>query len=326
VRRHRARAGRTTILSVLATLGLTAALTMPVLAEHDVEGPAVQPTEIDFPGGPPVCEGGVRFGNGEGEPALEQGSSAGGVTITEIDIDAGTLSFETDAGVLVSAVYMKGGNSQNLYDYSGFPGGGVAHDDGLVTPDNASGGPAGISHVDFCLTEGGGEEELSASLTIAKSADGDEGETFAIGDFDLADGQSGTITYETEDFTEGEVIAIVTETLTEAQEDGLWVLESIDCDAEATFEVDLDTGTVTVTLHDGDDVTCTFVNTQGDEGTQGGNPPPPGSGTAGGNPPPNTAMEAPGSASAPAALLAIVFLSILGVASFAAHAEARRRR
>ena len=321
----RARAGRTTLLSVLATLGLTAALAMPVLAEHDVEGPAVQPTEIPFPGGPPVCEGGVRFGNGEGEPALEQGSSAGGVTITEIDVDAGTLSFETDEGILVSAVYMKGGNSQNLYDYSSFPGGGVAHDDGLVTPNNPSGGPAGISHVDFCLTEGG-EEELSASLTIAKSADGDEGETFAIGDFNLADGQSGTLTYETEDFTEGEVIAIVTETLTEAQEDGLWILESIDCDAEATFEVDLDAGTVTVTLHDGDEVTCTFVNTQGDEGTEGGNPPPPGGGTAGGNPPPNTAMEAPGSVNALAMLLAIGFLSILGAASLAARAEARRRR
>jgi hypothetical protein len=31
---------------------------------------------------------------------------------------------------------------------------------------------------------------------------------------------------------------------------------------------------VTVTLADGDDVSCTFFNVQGDEGTAGGNPTP----------------------------------------------------
>ncbi len=122
--------------------------------------------------------------------------------------------------------------------------------------------------------EDGGEEELSASLTIVKAADGDEGESFDIGDFSLADGQTGKITFGTGDFTEGEVEAMVAETLTDEQEEALWSLESIDCAEGATFTVDLATSSVTVTLHDGDNVSCTFTNEQGDEGTLGGNPTP----------------------------------------------------
>ena len=46
----------------------------------------------------------------------------------------------------VDAVIVKGGNAANVYQY---PYDFFA-DTGLVTPDNASGGPAGISHIEFC--------------------------------------------------------------------------------------------------------------------------------------------------------------------------------
>ena len=63
----------------------------------------------------------------------------------------GTLTFEVENG-LAAIVKVKGGvstpgtNDQNVYDYTGFPGGGIAHDDGLKNPNEQ-----GISHVDFCL-------------------------------------------------------------------------------------------------------------------------------------------------------------------------------
>jgi hypothetical protein len=279
VRGLRARAGRSTLLSLPMALGLVAVLAMPALANHEPpNGPEVNPTTEDFPGGQPSCPtgDGVRFGNSQEDDApLEEGASAGGVTLVDLDTDAKTLTFVADDGFLVSYVFMKGGTPQNVYNYSGFPGGGIAHDDGLVTPDNASEGPAGISHIDICVVEDeGGEEELSASLTIIKDADGDEGEQFAFGEESLADGESFTILFETEDFTDGSVDATVTESLTADQVADLWGLEAIACDESATWDDDLDAASVTVTVPAGEDVTCTFFNVQDREGTAGGNPPP----------------------------------------------------
>ncbi len=71
-------------------------------------------------------------------------------TVTIISSN-GTLTFEVENG-LAAIVKVKGGVStpgtkdQNVYDYTGFPGGGIAHDDGLLNPNEQ-----GISHVDFCL-------------------------------------------------------------------------------------------------------------------------------------------------------------------------------
>ena len=146
-----ARSGPRTLIGLLAALGLAAALTMPVLANHDVAGPAVSPTEQGFPGGNPVCPTGttgVRFDKAE----LAVDAVKGGVRITAVDVEAGTLSFEvTDPATVVVKVFMKGSTPQNVYDYSVLAMGGVPHDDGLITPDNASEEAAGISHVDFCV-------------------------------------------------------------------------------------------------------------------------------------------------------------------------------
>jgi hypothetical protein len=274
----RARTGLHTLLGLLAALGLVAAMTMPVLANHDpANGPEVMPTSEEFPGGEPACETGVaiRFNNPAADDSADVDlSEEVTATVTILSVADNKLTFEVENG-LAAVVKVKGGVSspgtddQNVYDYSGLPGGGIAHDDGLTNPNSQ-----GISHVDFCLViaEEEEEEELSASLTIIKDADGDAGTEFAFGEESLADGEEFTLTFETGDFVDGMVQATVSETLTADQIADLWELESIDCNDGATFEVD--GNSVTVTLADGDTDACTFVNVQGDEGTLGGNPTP----------------------------------------------------
>jgi hypothetical protein len=49
----------------------------------------------------------------------------------------------------VGAVIVKGSNSANVYYYPS----GILHDSGLASPINASGAPAGLSNLTFCLVE-----------------------------------------------------------------------------------------------------------------------------------------------------------------------------
>ena len=84
---------------------------------------------------------------------------------------------------------------------------------------------------------------------------------------------------------------------------------------------------MTITLHEGESVECTFTNELEGEGTEGGNPPggrPGGEGTLGGTP--DTAMDPGTTGTQTSALLALLAMSALGAAGFAARAEVRRRR
>jgi len=132
-------------------MGLLAALTMPALAHHDpADGPEVTPTQEDFPGGEPNCPAGTAGGR-INDPATDDEatvtlSGGGSATFHVISIANDEMTFEVEGG-LAAVVFVKGGtDGQNVYDYSAMPGGGIAHDDGLVTPTEQ-----GISHVDFCL-------------------------------------------------------------------------------------------------------------------------------------------------------------------------------
>jgi hypothetical protein len=77
------------------------------------------------------------------EPAPTSGETYGPVTITKV---AGSV-IDFTSTVPILGVVMKGSNAGNFYDYR--PDG-VLADQGLVTPTNASGGPAGISHISLC--------------------------------------------------------------------------------------------------------------------------------------------------------------------------------
>jgi hypothetical protein len=177
----RARRARITLLGLVAALGLTAALTMPAFADHDpADGPAVAPTAAEFPGGPPVCpEGtiGIRFGDSQEDAgSLTEGAAAtvtfddeSTATVTLLSLDGEMLTFEVDGG-LAALVFVKGGTEgQNIYDYRALPGGGIAHDDGLVTPTEQ-----GISHIDFCVVQASPEDEevtaAAASVTAPTCA------------------------------------------------------------------------------------------------------------------------------------------------------------
>jgi hypothetical protein len=90
---------------------------------------------------------------------------------------------------------------------------------------------------------------------------------------------------------------------------------------EATGVITIDT-----TLDEDDSVMIHAYNFVTEE-VQGGNPTQrPRGGTLGGNPVPDTAMEPTAGTTVPAAILALLMLSGLGMAGYAARAEARRRR
>ena len=109
---------------------------------------------------------------------IETGDSAGsdttdsGVTVTwTYDGTTKEFGFTATGGVVLIA-YVKGGDAYNEYDYSGL--GGVASDGGMFAPDNASGGPAGLSHAVFCTGEGG---TTTTTTTVVTTTDTFSSET-----------------------------------------------------------------------------------------------------------------------------------------------------
>jgi uncharacterized repeat protein (TIGR01451 family) len=84
--------------------------------------------------------------------------------ITLIRVDGSHIDWTST--VAVDAVLVKGADGGNLYEY---PADTFADED-LVTPVNSSGGPAGLSHVEFC-TDGQGEPGPEPGIDIEKAVD-----------------------------------------------------------------------------------------------------------------------------------------------------------
>ena len=78
------------------------------------------------------------------EPVVSGTFTEGPLTVTLV-VTGATFSFTSNIGVDV--VIVKGGPNSNVYDYR--PGESTG-DTGLHAPANASGQPAGLSHVSFC--------------------------------------------------------------------------------------------------------------------------------------------------------------------------------
>jgi hypothetical protein len=159
------RALRSLILLFISALILSLALAAPVFGDHD--GPLVNPTSP--PGNENLTCGDVLGegfnpepddSDGQAEEKFDPPSSGtqGHVTMTNLN---DVISFEAEAGWLVAVAVVKGGNEgSNIYDYTGEPGGGVDHDNGLVTPTGQD-----VSHVSFCLVKA--EEEETPTPTPA---------------------------------------------------------------------------------------------------------------------------------------------------------------
>ena len=104
------------------------------------------------------------------------------------------------------------------------------------------------------------EEEETGSITFIKDTNPETNDIFFdfdgdFGDFDLEDDDSITFDDLDED----------TYTVTENEATG-WNLVEIDC-GDADYSVSLNTETVEIDLNEGEDVTCTFVNEEDDDGT-----------------------------------------------------------
>ena len=146
-----ARQGTRLTLALAAIAGLILAtfyVASPVFADHT--GPLVTPDSSTYPepGDNPDCDDLVAGGfiDGYDEEQKFDPPSTGTQGHVSWDEDG---SFEAADGWLVAAAIVKGGNEgANVYDYSGFPGGGVDHDNGLETPTGQD-----TSHVTLCLVE-----------------------------------------------------------------------------------------------------------------------------------------------------------------------------
>jgi len=140
------------LVAILSLLLSLFAIARPVIANHDVDGPAVTPTVQP---GNPECPAGtteIKFEGGNLASGKELSATIDGqlviVEITNVNVPAGTFDFNVEGGVAL-VVIAKGGPNGNVYDYR--PGG-SAHDDGLSTPINPSNGkPYGLSHISFCV-------------------------------------------------------------------------------------------------------------------------------------------------------------------------------
>lgn len=94
--------------------------------------------------------------------------------------DGKSVSFQIDGSInlgdgkcyKVGAVIVKGGDASNIYNYSDL--GGVTMDRGLVAPNNASGRPAGLSNLTFCLIEIECEEKPEFLIALKVRYDNQE--------------------------------------------------------------------------------------------------------------------------------------------------------
>lgn len=136
-----------------------------------------------------TSDGGVTPQVVSGNPTCAQLGYAAGVRYDPeetgtVDVGTGTVTWSHDGTYVtwsstigLDAVIVKGGPAANVYVYDPESTG----DSGLASPDNPSGGPAGLSHIDFCFDyDLVVSKTANTSLTrtwdwdIAKSADESE--------------------------------------------------------------------------------------------------------------------------------------------------------
>ena len=114
-------------------------------------------TPILVPGNPTCEELGYAYGYKPQPEPPPSGTYAFPGISKFVTIDSNGTYFSWTSTLGVDAVIVKGGPQANVYQYGPAESFG---DGGLVSPVNASGGPAGLSHIDFCY-----DFELAATKT-----------------------------------------------------------------------------------------------------------------------------------------------------------------
>jgi hypothetical protein len=216
---------------------------------------ADSPNEVD---GNPDCEDYSLTGFKIDPPV---NGTTDGISYTLSD-DGKFLDWDAIEGVSVSKVIIKGGNKANVYSYN--PP--IAFSDSdLVSPLNNGGQIPKISHFEFCISDSLSDPE-TAKLTIEKVVQVPEGAEYEVPsawsfDFTHVEGEPFPLTnvVDTKEFS-GEIVG--EHNFAEGSLPADWYFKSISCTGEG-FEGsqwDVEGQALTVTLEDGDDVTCTFTN------------------------------------------------------------------
>lgn len=131
-------------LSVVAVGALVAAASLVAVPAAATTGPDVVPVLV---AGNPSCQDlGYAYGAKWDDPVSPGGPYALGTGTVSWTHDGTYLTWSSTFGV--DAVIVKGGPNANAYVYD--PPAESFGDDGLHSPANASGDPAGISHIEFC--------------------------------------------------------------------------------------------------------------------------------------------------------------------------------
>ena len=220
-------------------------------------GPSVTPVLI--PNDNPTCADlgyafELKIDNVNGAFSGTFTSSDGYLTVNGTSVDGTYFSFTSNVGVDV--VLMKGGHAANAYSYSPETLG----DSNLVSPDNASGGPAAISHVTFCY-----DFEVGVTKTAATSFKRDHAwsieKSSPTTELLLSDGQIytagytvtvGTTGYADSDYAVAGTITITNPAPMEATIEGV-------ADAMGAITAPVDCGQAfPFTLAAGASVTCTY--------------------------------------------------------------------
>ncbi len=159
--------------ALLAVFGAMAT----ALASRTAQAEHVEPVWAD---GNPTCGArGFLFGfkpfagdvgGLEADPSGAFGVNGGTITVTE-NVDDNGIDWTSTFPIL--AVIVKGSSAANVYYYT--PDGALA-DTGLITPNNSSGSPAGLSHVVFCWN--GPVDPPQAEIAVRKTATGSYTRTY----------------------------------------------------------------------------------------------------------------------------------------------------
>jgi hypothetical protein len=221
-------------VSVLAAAGTAQATEAPTVRYHENTvcadiSPQLKELKVD----PPV----------EGTHSFSDGSLDGSYTVTDMK----KLDWSSETGD-VKYVLVKGGDDTNVYGYAYD---GSQGDVGLYAPDNASGGPADLSHFTFCYDD----DNRGHVKIVKKATPADSYERFAF------HGSYGLTPQEFE-LADGEMIELRpkpgTYTVEEAAKDG-WKVDRIVCDDEYANSWG-DDRTATITVEPDEYITCTFYN------------------------------------------------------------------
>jgi hypothetical protein len=193
--------------------------------------------------------------DGEVSDGTYNGIEISNVSVKDDDVsEPMKFDWSKSTGEKISEVIVKAGNMSYVYSYN--PA--IDMDMNLGTQSNQA-----ISHISFCYEQ---DEPKTAMLTIEKVVQVPEGAEYEVPsawsfDFTHVEGEPFSLTNDlsTEEFS-GEIVG--EHNFAEGSLPADWYFKSISCTGEG-FEGsqwDVEGQALTVTLEDGDDVTCTFTN------------------------------------------------------------------